>query len=139
MVVANGMGAAGFLDLPLKGVRGQVSYVRETALSRKLTTNLSYGRYFSMARGGVHTVGATFQRWLDHSDILAEDDAYNLEKLRDCLPALAEGLEIVGHRAAVRTTAPDYFPVIGRAREGCLLYTSPSPRDQRGYRMPSSA
>ena len=21
----------------------------------------------------------------------------------------------------------------------CLLYTSPSPRDQRGYRMPSSA
>ena len=29
----------------------------------------------------------------------------------------------------------------GRATEAhlCLLYTSPSPRDQRGYRMPSSA
>ena len=26
-----------------------------------------------------------------------------------------------------------------RAAEGCLLYTSPSPRDQRGSRMPSSA
>ena len=25
------------------------------------------------------------------------------------------------------------------ARVGCLLYTSPSPRDQRGSRMPSSA
>ena len=25
------------------------------------------------------------------------------------------------------------------ADEDCLLYTSPSPRDQRGYRMPSSA
>ena len=25
------------------------------------------------------------------------------------------------------------------ASKGCLLYTSPSPRDQRGYRMPSSA
>ena len=24
-------------------------------------------------------------------------------------------------------------------QEGCLLYTSPSPRDQRGSRMPSSA
>ena len=24
-------------------------------------------------------------------------------------------------------------------RQGCLLYTSPSPRDQRGSRMPSSA
>ena len=30
--------------------------------------------------------------------------------------------------------------VVGRARlGGCLLYTSPSPRDQRGSRMPSSA
>ena len=26
-----------------------------------------------------------------------------------------------------------------RRRRGCLLYTSPSPRDQRGSRMPSSA
>ena len=30
--------------------------------------------------------------------------------------------------------------VIDRAEtKGCLLYTSPSPRDQRGSRMPSSA
>ena len=28
---------------------------------------------------------------------------------------------------------------IGHGLEGCLLYTSPSPRDQRGSRMPSSA
>ena len=27
----------------------------------------------------------------------------------------------------------------GASRKGCLLYTSPSPRDQRGSRMPSSA
>ena len=32
-------------------------------------------------------------------------------------------------------------PAVGRDGkiEGCLLYTSPSPRDQRGSRMPSSA
>ena len=29
--------------------------------------------------------------------------------------------------------------VIGLDRDPCLLYTSPSPRDQRGSRMPSSA
>ena len=29
--------------------------------------------------------------------------------------------------------------VMGRQLLGCLLYTSPSPRDQRGSRMPSSA
>ena len=35
------------------------------------------------------------------------------------------------------------FDGLGRAKDGlpepCLLYTSPSPRDQRGSRMPSSA
>ena len=29
--------------------------------------------------------------------------------------------------------------IIVKARRDCLLYTSPSPRDQRGSRMPSSA
>ena len=29
--------------------------------------------------------------------------------------------------------------VMGQPFESCLLYTSPSPRDQRGSRMPSSA
>ena len=31
------------------------------------------------------------------------------------------------------------LPAINSVRESCLLYTSPSPRDQRGSRMPSSA
>ena len=31
------------------------------------------------------------------------------------------------------------FPLWGDRLIGCLLYTSPSPRDQRGSRMPSSA
>ena len=37
---------------------------------------------------------------------------------------------------------PKMAPYIFGARSGihiCLLYTSPSPRDQRGSRMPSSA
>ena len=36
-----------------------------------------------------------------------------------------------GWNVEVIKGAPDYA--------GCLLYTSPSPRDQRGSRMPSSA
>ena len=31
------------------------------------------------------------------------------------------------------------FSNMGKSKLGCLLYTSPSPRDQRGSRMPSSA
>ena len=38
--------------------------------------------------------------------------------------------------------APTKLPILDKFIEfiyGCLLYTSPSPRDQRGSRMPSSA
>ena len=34
---------------------------------------------------------------------------------------------------------PVYIPMESRRYLSCLLYTSPSPRDQRGSRMPSSA
>ena len=34
---------------------------------------------------------------------------------------------------------PDLEEVLGVLPKTCLLYTSPSPRDQRGSRMPSSA
>ena len=42
-----------------------------------------------------------------------------------------------------RTVSPDWVGAVSRALDipfcVCLLYTSPSPRDQRGSRMPSSA
>ena len=37
------------------------------------------------------------------------------------------------------TSADSAILVINTVASGCLLYTSPSPRDQRGSRMPSSA
>ena len=40
--------------------------------------------------------------------------------------------------AIVATRCPDGRKV-GLTINSCLLYTSPSPRDQRGSRMPSSA
>ena len=36
-------------------------------------------------------------------------------------------------------SASEILPEITIVLGGCLLYTSPSPRDQRGSRMPSSA
>ena len=42
--------------------------------------------------------------------------------------------------AAEARREPDYDALAKRAKAyACLLYTSPSPRDQRGSRMPSSA
>ena len=53
--------------------------------------------------------------------------------------ALAEaGCEIVRITAQTRKYAEFLQPISEQVR-ACLLYTSPSPRDQRGSRMPSSA
>ena len=37
------------------------------------------------------------------------------------------------------TTVVSLYGLAGASFDTCLLYTSPSPRDQRGSRMPSSA
>ena len=42
-------------------------------------------------------------------------------------------------QAPVQETTQTAAPVQQAAAPACLLYTSPSPRDQRGSRMPSSA
>ena len=46
-----------------------------------------------------------------------------------------------GQYAAMDNKCPHQGGPLGEGsiEKGCLLYTSPSPRDQRGSRMPSSA
>ena len=53
-------------------------------------------------------------------------DFHKLDLSKDTIAPLFEGADIVYHFAAY-------------AAEGCLLYTSPSPRDRQKSRMPSSA
>ena len=47
--------------------------------------------------------------------------------LGDAAAALGKALGALGHE--VRAVTPLYGSVPGRERMGCLLYTSPSPRD----------
>ena len=49
--------------------------------------------------------------------------------------------EISGHEDETTNNRMEMMAVIKalEALKNCLLYTSPSPRDQRGSRMPSSA
>lgn len=101
-----------FADLPLQSVRGQITSVRATGQSARLQTNLCYGGYIAPAQNGVHVIGSTFQKWMAETDPRAEDDRDNLKKLRAVLPVLGE-FEVVGHRAALRLSASDRFPVIG--------------------------
>ena len=52
-----------------------------------------------------------------------------------------EYLDLLGGIAvnALGYAHPAWVEAVSHQSETCLLYTSPSPRDQRGSRMPSSA
>lgn len=117
IILACGQGIKDFKEtekLPIGHVRGQITQAKASEYSGRLQCNVHYGGYCTPAIDGVHMVGATFQRWLDHSEIIQKDDQDNIDKLGAVSEKLAEGLEICGHRASVRTTSHDHFPVIGR-------------------------
>ena len=61
------------------------------------------------------------------------DAARLIQRLEAILPGLADAIT---HKEI--GTPRSHRRFLGRF-QGCLLYTSPSPRDQRGSRMPSSA
>ena len=51
----------------------------------------------------------------------------------------AQFIEDIGKDLATQITAQTAIPVVAGGPGGCLLYTSPSPRDRQKSRMPSSA
>ena len=55
------------------------------------------------------------------------------------LNGIGSGMEVGGSIAWTQATTSFELPVEIVQDNDCLLYTSPSPRDQRGSRMPSSA
>ena len=104
-----------FPQIPLHTVRGQISLIRE--LMPSIKANICYGGYISAPSDGWHVVGSTFQKWLDHTDVLDEDHAQIIGNLRANVPAIGAG-DIIGGRAALRTASKDRFPVIGPAPNG---------------------
>ena len=115
LILACGAGAKPFVPwLPIHSVRGQVSEISGNDASDALRCNLHFGGYISAAHAGRHMVGATFQSWLDHCDILDEDNAENIARMQAAIPAFAEHeFPVVGARAALRTSSKDRFPIAG--------------------------
>jgi len=127
IILACGNGVKSFDEtswLPVQSVRGQITQVKETPESAKLKCNLNYGGYCTPSLNGVNTVGATFQRWLDHDDTLPEDDIENIEKLSAAVPQLAKGMQPCSSRASLRCASKDYFPIVGQVEQGSNIYVS---------------
>ena len=83
--------------------------------------------FFKFEQG---TVAADFADFLSGGDVSGEK-TFVLDKV-----------EFDTGSSALRESSQEQLQRIAKivtAYEGCLLYTSPSPRDQRGSRMPSSA
>ncbi len=117
VIICNAAAAKEFdvLDwLPLETVRGQVSILGSTAKTENLKCNIHYGGYLSANQNGEHMCGATFQKWHDHTDVIEDDHARNIEVLKSNLPLLKES-DLNAHSgwAGLRTASQDRFPAIG--------------------------
>ena len=124
VILACGAAVREFCDIPVHTVRGQVTCVKSTLASQPLRGNLCFGGYLSPQLNGMHMLGATFQKWLDHSDVTDEDHKDNLARLRQYFPALADGMAVEGGRAALRTSSKDRFPVIGHIANNVYVSTA---------------
>ncbi len=123
VVIAAAGASAAFAEtrhLPLRVIRGQLSFVPATPASRVLRTVLSGDGYVAPAHDGQHSVGAT-HRFRDTSTVLtAGEHLENLDKLARLAPALYAAVggdrlapaQLSG-RAALRCSAPDYLPIVG--------------------------
>jgi tRNA 5-methylaminomethyl-2-thiouridine biosynthesis bifunctional protein len=116
--------------LPLKPVRGQVTYLPATENSRALKTAICAEGYIAPAGTSSHCIGATFDvkarfdPHLPQEPTKAGEHLQNLDKIEGPTPALARALNIQTHRengdqlqgrAAFRCTTPDYLPIAGPA------------------------
>ena len=108
----------GLAWLPLKSIRGQVSYVRATAASQSWEQAICHAGYLTPALNGLHCVGATFHLNETDTQIRHEDDRINLAQLRAHLPTHwktlgGKDIEVVDRRAALRCQTPDFLPLSG--------------------------
>ncbi len=112
--------------LPLRWVRGQISYLPATTASQTLQHAINYDGYLNPARDGFHCIGATFNPKDKDPQQRPQDHAKNLQQLRDTWPQMAEALQLdslqeVQGRVGFRCQTPDFLPVIGPLPDPALF------------------
>lgn len=113
-------------QLPLKSIRGQLTYLPETPLSTGLKTVICSEGYIAPAVEAVHCTGATFNLRVQERVLRAEDHRTNLENLRIPLGEqvenwLRENVDTRDGRVAFRCTLPDYLPVVGPVADDAAM------------------
>jgi tRNA 5-methylaminomethyl-2-thiouridine biosynthesis bifunctional protein len=123
VVIASAYNALGFSQtagLPIKSIRGQVSYLPANPLSRQLRTVLCSEGYLAPAVDDQHCAGATFNLRDERRELRTEDHQTNLDNLAchsaELAAAFAETApETLNGRVAFRCATRDYLPLLGPA------------------------
>lgn len=128
LVIANANEAKRFVqtsNLPLKPVRGQVSYLSATKHSHTLKAVVCGKGYIAPAESGQHCLGASFNLKEQGLELSMQEQQSNFQHLRDDCPSLFDALKLsttppdqkpelpLQGRVALRCTSPDYLPIVG--------------------------
>ncbi|MEL6346081.1 MAG: FAD-dependent 5-carboxymethylaminomethyl-2-thiouridine(34) oxidoreductase MnmC [Myxococcota bacterium] len=117
VVLANSAAARQLVPwLPLRWVRGQLGWVKQTPISAAQTRALCHEGYLLPARDGVHIIGATYHREDMNPTWRDADWAALLDKLSNNIPQAYDPLkdaERSGGRVAFRGVTPGRLPFVG--------------------------
>jgi tRNA 5-methylaminomethyl-2-thiouridine biosynthesis bifunctional protein len=133
-IIAASGASAGFVPtahLPLRLIRGQLTFVPATPASRALRVVLCGAGYVAPAMDGAHSLGATHRFRDTSTDTTAGEHAENLARLATLAPSLYTAVgadrldpaQLAG-RAALRCSSPDYLPIIGPVVEAARFTTA---------------
>jgi tRNA 5-methylaminomethyl-2-thiouridine biosynthesis bifunctional protein len=143
VIIANALDARAFgctKNLPIKSIRGQLTYLPATESSNALRAVVCGEGYIAPAVKGLHCTGATFNLKDNDKLLRVEDHHTNIENLRASLPELFDDLNSpsgsdLDGRVAFRCTLPDYLPAVGPvADEQSMLQTfAPLRKNARAF------
>ncbi len=101
--------------LPIKSIRGQVTYLPEKTVSAALKTVVCAEGYISPEQDGIFCTGATFNLKDAETALRESDHQTNLDNLREHIPSLIINADTgnLDGRVAFRCSLPDYLPCVG--------------------------
>lgn len=122
------------LDLPLKSIRGQVSYVEQ---QHSCDTVVCGEGYATPVDSGSMAVGASYNLGSDNPEIDPQDHEGNIQRLQQLLPKTNRNIDhVIGGRVGFRATTPDYLPMVGQlAHAQGMLERFAHLRKDKNYRF----
>ncbi len=106
-------------DLPLRPLRGQLSYLPQNDASSALRSVVCARSYMAPAHGGTHCIGASYVKNSTDTQLSDEEHLQNLYGIAEHIPALqveagrTEAGRLVGGRASIRGGSLDFMPMVG--------------------------